>query len=174
MPQYQFLTNHAQVLLCVAHDPGIRLRDIAETVGVTERSAHRILSELVEDGYVDRERVGRRNVYKVKPELPLRHPLARTRSSEGLAICSKCFSGRTVGARPHANACGLLRPPRGRPRVRKSHDILRKRHLVAAWTRPTGRGKGQLSVGPQAEVRVRERLGDLAQESEAVEDERQA
>jgi predicted DNA-binding transcriptional regulator len=77
MPQYQFLTNHAQVLLCVAHDPGIRLRDIAQTVGVTERSAHRIVSELVEDGYVVRERVGRRNVYKVKPELPLRHPLTQ-------------------------------------------------------------------------------------------------
>ena len=77
MPRCQFLTNHAQVLLCVAHDPGIRLREIAETVGVTERSAHRIVSELVEDGYVDRERVGRRNVYKVKPELPLRHPLTQ-------------------------------------------------------------------------------------------------
>src|SRR3954447_20479461 len=77
MPDYQFLTNHAQVLLCVAHDPGIRLRDIAETVGVTERSAHRILSQLVEDGYVVRARVGRRNVYKVKPELPLRHSLSQ-------------------------------------------------------------------------------------------------
>jgi DeoR/GlpR family transcriptional regulator of sugar metabolism len=77
MPQYEFLTNHAQVLLCVAHDPGIRLRDIAQTVGVTERTAHRIVSELVEDGYVVRERVGRRNVYRVKPELPLRHPLAQ-------------------------------------------------------------------------------------------------
>ena len=77
MPQYQFLTNHAQVLLCVAYDPGIRLRDIAETVGVTERSAHRIVSQLVEDGYVVRERVGRRNVYKVKPELPLRHSLSQ-------------------------------------------------------------------------------------------------
>src|SRR5215211_3075844 len=77
MTQYQFLTNHAQVLLCVARDPGIRLRDIAEMVGVTERSAHRILSQLVEDGYVARERVGRRNVYKVKPELPLRHSLAQ-------------------------------------------------------------------------------------------------
>ena len=76
-PRCQFLTNHAQVLLCVAHDPGIRLRDIAETVGVTERSAHRILSQLVEDGYVVRERVGRRNVYKVKAELPLRHPLTQ-------------------------------------------------------------------------------------------------
>ena|SRR5215211_5497082 len=77
MPQYEFLTNHAQVLLCVAHDPGIRLRDLAQTVGVTERSAHRIVSELVEDGYVVRERVGRRNVYKVRSELPLRHALAQ-------------------------------------------------------------------------------------------------
>ncbi len=75
MPEYQFLTNHAQVLLCVAHDPGIRLRDIAETVGITERSAHRIVSELVDDGYVARERVGRRNLYKVEPELPLIHAL---------------------------------------------------------------------------------------------------
>jgi predicted transcriptional regulator len=77
MPQYEFLTNHAQVLLCVAHDPGIRLRDIAQAVGVTERTAHRIVSELVEDGYIVRERVGRRNVYRVKPELPLRHPLTQ-------------------------------------------------------------------------------------------------
>src|SRR4029453_14644392 len=77
MPQYQFLTNHAQVLLCVAHDPGIRLRDIAQTVGVTERSAHRIVSQLVEDGYVVRERICRRNVYKVDPELPLDHPLTQ-------------------------------------------------------------------------------------------------
>ena len=75
MPEYQFLTNHAQVLLCVAHDPGIRLRDLAQAVGVTERSAHRIVSQLVEDGYVVRERVGRRNVYRVKAERPLHHPL---------------------------------------------------------------------------------------------------
>jgi predicted DNA-binding transcriptional regulator len=77
MPDYQFLTNHAQVLLCVAHDPGIRLRDIARTVGVTERSAHRIVSQLVEDGYVVRERIGRRNVYRVRAELPLHHPLTQ-------------------------------------------------------------------------------------------------
>jgi DNA-binding IclR family transcriptional regulator len=75
MPEYQFLTNHAQVLLCVAHDPGIRLRDLAQAVGVTERSAHRIVSQLVEDGYVVRERVGRRNVYRVEAERPLHHPL---------------------------------------------------------------------------------------------------
>jgi predicted transcriptional regulator len=76
---WDFLTNHAHVLTCVAHDPGIRLRDIAAAVGITERAAHRILSELVEGGYVLRERQGRRNRYQVVPELPLRHPLVQGR-----------------------------------------------------------------------------------------------
>ena len=76
---WDFLTNHAHVLMCVAHDPGIRLRDIAAAVGITERAAHRILSELVDGGYVLREREGRRNRYQVKPELPLRHPLVQER-----------------------------------------------------------------------------------------------
>jgi DNA-binding transcriptional ArsR family regulator len=76
---WDFLTNHAHVLVCVAHDPGVRLRDIAAAVGITERAAHRILSELVEEGYVLRERHGRRNRYQVKPELPLRHPLVQER-----------------------------------------------------------------------------------------------
>jgi uncharacterized membrane protein len=78
-PGWDFLTNHAHVLTCVAHDPGIRLRDIAGAVGITERAAHRILSELVEDGYVLREREGRRNHYQVVADLPLRHPLVRGR-----------------------------------------------------------------------------------------------
>jgi hypothetical protein len=77
--RWDFLTNHAHVLLCVAHDPGIRLRDVAAAVGITERAAHRVVSELVEEGYVLRERVGRRNHYTVKPELPLRHPLVQER-----------------------------------------------------------------------------------------------
>jgi hypothetical protein len=77
--RWDFLTNHAHVLLCVSQDPGIRLRDIAAAVGITERGAHKILSELVEDGYVLRERDGRRNRYEVKPELPLRHPLVQER-----------------------------------------------------------------------------------------------
>jgi DNA-binding MarR family transcriptional regulator len=76
---WDFLTHHAHVLVCVAHDPGIRLRDIAAAVGITERAAHRILSELVEEGYVLRERQGRRNRYRVVPELPLRHPLVQGR-----------------------------------------------------------------------------------------------
>jgi DNA-binding MarR family transcriptional regulator len=76
---WDFLTNHAHVLMCVAHDPGIRLRDIAAAVGITERASHRILTELVEEGYVLRERQGRRNRYEVVPKLPLRHPLVQER-----------------------------------------------------------------------------------------------
>jgi predicted ArsR family transcriptional regulator len=75
-PHWDFLTNHAHVLVCVARDPGIRLRDIATAVGVTERAAHRIVSELVDEGYVVRKRQGRRNHYRIKAKLPLRHPLA--------------------------------------------------------------------------------------------------
>src|SRR4051812_42197070 len=78
-PRWDFLTNHAHVLVCVARDPGARLREIAAAVGITERAAHRIISELVDEGYVVREREGRRNHYQVKTELPLRHPLARER-----------------------------------------------------------------------------------------------
>src|SRR5215210_7158650 len=77
--RWDFLTNHAHVLLSISQDPGLRLRDIAAAVGITERSAHRILSELVDEGYVLRERHGRRNRYKVKPERPLRHPLVQDR-----------------------------------------------------------------------------------------------
>jgi predicted ArsR family transcriptional regulator len=73
--RWTFLTNHAQVLLCVAADSGIRVRDLADKVGITERAAQRILSELVEAGYVDKTRIGRRNVYEVHPERQMRHPL---------------------------------------------------------------------------------------------------
>jgi len=77
--RWDFLTNHAHVLMTISQDPGIRLRDIAAAVGITERSAHKILSELVDEGYVLRERHGRRNRYTVKAELPLRHPLVQDR-----------------------------------------------------------------------------------------------
>ncbi len=78
-PRWDFLTNHAHVLVCVARDPGMRLRDIAAAVGITERAAHRIVSELVDEGYLVRERRGRRNHYQVNSKLPLRHPLAEER-----------------------------------------------------------------------------------------------
>lgn len=76
---WSFLTNHARVLICIAHDPGVRLREIGEAVGITERAAHRIVGELVEAGYVTRRRVGRRNRYTVRTELQVPDPLARVR-----------------------------------------------------------------------------------------------
>jgi DNA-binding IclR family transcriptional regulator len=76
---WSFLTNHAQVLACIANDPEIRLREIGETVGITERAAHRIVVELADAGYITRERRGRRNHYTIEPNLPLPDPLARGR-----------------------------------------------------------------------------------------------
>jgi DNA-binding IclR family transcriptional regulator len=76
-PTWTFLTRHAQVLLCIADDPVVRLRDIAAQVGITERAAHRIVGELVADGYVTRERHGRRNRYALRPQLPLPDRMAR-------------------------------------------------------------------------------------------------
>lgn len=70
---WTFLTNHAQVLLCLAEEPDIRLREVAERVGITERASQRILAELVEAGYVKVERVGRRNRYTVDREHAMRH-----------------------------------------------------------------------------------------------------
>ncbi len=78
-PTWTFLTNHSHVLLCIAEDPGIRGRDIATRVGITERSAQNIIRELVDAGYLTREKVGRRNHYQVHPELPLRHPIEQDR-----------------------------------------------------------------------------------------------
>ena len=77
MPDWSFLTNHAQVLVCIAQDPGIRLRDIGDAVGITERAAHRIVGELESAGYISRRRRGRRNHYAIKSHLPLPDPLAR-------------------------------------------------------------------------------------------------
>ncbi len=71
------MTNHGHVLACVASDPETRLRDIAATVGITERSVAQIISELEQAGYLTKKRVGRRNQYEVHDDLPLRHPLHR-------------------------------------------------------------------------------------------------
>ena len=77
---WDFLTFHAHVLLVIAADSGIRLRDIATAVGITERGAHKIVTELVEEGYIIRQREGRRNRYEIRSQLPLRHPLVQERA----------------------------------------------------------------------------------------------
>ena len=71
---WRFVTNHTQVLLCIADESDVRLRDVAETVGITERAAQRIVADLVEAGYVTRERVGRRNRYVINRSAEMRHP----------------------------------------------------------------------------------------------------
>lgn len=94
---WSFLTNHARVLVCIAQDPGIRLRDIGDEVGITERAAHRIISELADAGYIARERTGRRNRYSVKVHLPLPDPVARERKiGDLLAILVAQRSGDTA------------------------------------------------------------------------------
>jgi DNA-binding IscR family transcriptional regulator len=75
---WTFLSNHGRVLLCIARDPTIRLREIGERVGVTERAAHRIVSELSDAGYITRERRGRRNHYAIRHDLPLPDEIVRS------------------------------------------------------------------------------------------------
>jgi hypothetical protein len=74
---WSFLTNHARVLVCIAQDPGIRLRELGDRVGITERAAHRIVDDLAAAGYLVRERRGRRNHYMIEADLPVPDPLAR-------------------------------------------------------------------------------------------------
>ncbi len=76
-PHWTFLTNYAHVLLTIAADPGIRLREAAIKVGITERAAQRIVADLIEAGYLTVEKDGRRNHYRIDPTLPLRHPVER-------------------------------------------------------------------------------------------------
>ena len=72
--RWRFLSNHTQVLLCLRRDPDARFRDIAQMVGITERAAQRIVADLIDSGYLERERVGRRNHYRVNPATAMRHP----------------------------------------------------------------------------------------------------
>lgn len=74
-PTWVFLSNHAHVLLCIARDPDTRTRDIAERVGITERAAQRIVSDLISEGYLTRTKVGRRNHYEINRNGHLRHPV---------------------------------------------------------------------------------------------------
>jgi DNA-binding IclR family transcriptional regulator len=75
--EWSFLTNHARVLVCIAHDPGLRLRDIGDLLDLTERTVFGIVADLTETGYVLKEKDGRRNRYRIQPHLPLRHPVGR-------------------------------------------------------------------------------------------------
>ena len=77
MTSWGFLTNHGRVLLCIAHDPGIRLRDIADRLSITERTAHGIVTDLTEAGYVVKHKDGRRNRYQIQAHMPLPEPFSQ-------------------------------------------------------------------------------------------------
>jgi MarR family len=84
---WTFLTNHARVLLGISRDPGIRLRDIADRVGITERSAYAIVQDLAVAGYIVKEKDGRRNRYRIETDLPLPEPSSQERTvGEVLAL----------------------------------------------------------------------------------------
>lgn len=100
MHSWTFLTNHAHVLFCIAREPDIRLSEIAQRVGITLRAAQRIVNELVAAGYLSPTRIGRRNVYTVYPELPLRHPLERHHEVGALLAVLTESEPRPDGAAP--------------------------------------------------------------------------
>jgi hypothetical protein len=72
---WTFLSNHAHVLLCLARDPSLRLRDVSAVVGITERAVQKIVADLEAGGVLSRKREGRRNRYTIRPDVPLRHPI---------------------------------------------------------------------------------------------------
>ncbi len=99
MADWSFLTNHARALLCIAHDPGSRLIDVAAALGITERSAYAIVNNLSNDGYVVKEKDGRRNRYEVQEHLPL--PGIRS-ATVGEVLAVLVGDGGPVGPDTHA------------------------------------------------------------------------
>ena len=98
MTTWSFLTNHARVLLCIARDPGMRLRDLAASLGITERSAHGIVTDLTAAGYVVKQKDGRRNRYQIQAHLPLPEPASQEPAiGEVLALLAG------AGAAPQTN-----------------------------------------------------------------------
>ncbi|MCC6142756.1 MAG: MarR family transcriptional regulator [Candidatus Hydrogenedentes bacterium] len=90
---WTFLSNHAHVLICLYREPEIRLRDVADAVGITERGVQRIVAELEENGYLTRERIGRRNRYTIHTDKKLRHPVEHAATLGDLL--------KAVGASPY-------------------------------------------------------------------------
>ena len=97
---WTFLTNHGHVLVAVARDPDARLREIAAAVGITERAAQLIVSDLEASGYLAKERVGRRNRYVLHPGRPLRHPAEADRSVDALLAVFEVGPAARSAARP--------------------------------------------------------------------------
>jgi len=109
---WSFLTNHARVLLCIAHDPGVRLRDIAASLDITERSAYGFVTDLTAAGYVVKQKDGRRNRYRIQAHMPLREPASREPAiGEVLALLAGTRPARHRIARASDPDAGGIRQP---------------------------------------------------------------
>jgi predicted DNA-binding transcriptional regulator YafY len=106
MEGWSFLSKHGRVLLCIAHDPGVRLRDIAASVGITERSAYGIVSDLAAAGYAVKQKDGRRNRYQIQAHMPLPEPTSQQLAiGEVLALLAGASAGRQLNG---ANQPGAI------------------------------------------------------------------
>jgi IclR helix-turn-helix domain len=113
MAGWSFLTKHARVLLCIAHDPGVRLRDIAASVGITERSAYGIVTDLTAAGYTVKQKDGRRNRYQIQAHMPLPEPTSQHLAiGEVLALLAGASAGSqlTRGNQPEASTTAGATP----------------------------------------------------------------
>jgi hypothetical protein len=110
MERWNFLTNHARVLLCLARDPGVRLREVAAGLGITERSAHAIVTDLTAAGYVLKQKQGRRNRYQIQAHLPLPE-LASTGSAVGDVLALLMAGREAEGSDGAVRSCMPATPP---------------------------------------------------------------
>ena len=120
LPSWTFLSNHAHVLLLIARDPDVKLREVALRVGITERAVQRIVADLEAANYLERTRTGRRNHYRVHSELPLRHPIEA--HTEVGALLDLILKTARV-AEPRASSAGISPSSRAAPRHSASHSI---------------------------------------------------
>lgn len=148
MASWTFLTTHARVLLLVANDPGVRLRDIAASLGITERSAFSVITDLVEAGYVVKEKDGRRNRYHIQAHLPLPEPTARERTvGEVLALLTG--TDATVSCEPAAAAVGAD-PGSGQDGKQAAAELARGDPLPGEPSAPPGAMADRDGDGPRS------------------------
>ena len=139
MSSWTFLTNHAQVLLCIARNNQLTAKEIAGLVGITERAVQRILDDLEAGDYISRSREGRRNVYQIHAEQPMRHP-----AQQGHAISEllDLLSPRRASPSPLRSAnCVYLREPAESPDQRRTTNprlimVARRSSFVARTHSP--------------------------------------
>jgi hypothetical protein len=108
MERWSFLSKHGRVLLCIAHDPGARLRDIAASLGITDRSAFAIVTDLTTAGYVVKHKDGRRNRYQIQAHLPLPEPASQEPAiGEVLALLVGASAAQHLTGTDHAEAIAV-------------------------------------------------------------------